>query len=115
MEEKQLQVYLSNQKILLDLCTQLTKDIGIDGFTIDLPFLTQHAFESIFNQIAPIIEQLEIQNKAKLNFILNRTDISEQQLLKAIRQYPHKRYSNLVSELIIKRELQKVVLRNRLS
>ncbi|MES1224450.1 MAG: hypothetical protein ABUT20_53640 [Bacteroidota bacterium] len=112
MEEKKLNLYFTNEKILSDLCQQLTKDIAVEGFEIKTGFPLQQAFEQLFNQLLPLIRKLEKDNKAKLNFILNRADISESQLVQSIQKNKAKPYAELVAELIIKRELQKVVIRN---
>ncbi len=111
MEETDLKAYESNEKILLDLCNQLTKDIAIAGFEINFLYPVHQAFEQLFNQLLPLIVELEVSNKAKLNLILNRCDVSEQQLVKAIQEQRHKTFAVVVTELLIKRELQKVVIR----
>ena len=113
MEEKKLNLYLSNEKILDELCQQLTKDIGVEGFVVSVIFPSQTVFKQLFQQLFPLIQNLERENNAKLNFILNRTDISENQLKQTIQQIGEKDYAQLLTELIIKRELQKVVIRNR--
>ncbi len=112
MEKNKLLPFLSNEKILLDLAHQITKDIGVEGFVV-LPVQPSAAvFEELFNQLFPLIENLDSENKAKLNFIINRSDISEVQLKKEIQKNKSKSYAQLLTELIIKRELQKVVIRS---
>lgn len=112
MEEKNLAPYLLNQKILHDLCLQLTKDIALEGFEVQIPFPVSTAFEHLFHQLFPLIQNMEKENKAKLNMILYRTDISEMQLKNRIKREKEKSFAQLLTELIIKRELQKVVIRN---
>lgn len=112
MEEKNLAPFLMNQKILQDLCLQLTKDLAVDGFEVHIPFPLSAAFEQLYQQLFPLIQSLEKENKAKLNLILYRTDISEAQLHTRIKFEKGKSFAQLLTELIIKRELQKVVIRN---
>ena len=111
MEENKLLPYLHNEKILADLSVQLTKDIALENFAVATVLPSPTAFTQLFNQVLPLIEKLETENKARLNFILNRTDISEAQLRQAIQKNKTLTYAQLVTELIIKRELQKVVIR----
>ncbi len=112
MDQNELLPYLNSEKIIRDLAGQISKDIGIDNFSIQAVQPSPLAFQELFEQLLPLIQELEITNKPKLNFILNRTDISENQLIQALKSNAKKSYSTVISELIIKRELQKVVIRN---
>lgn len=115
MEDKQLVPFLNHQKIVMDLCTQLSKDLGVEELNVTVVFPSSNVFEQLFNQIYPYILSFEKSNKAKLNFILNRADISENQLKREIQKNKNTEYPRLLTELIIKRELQKVVIRNSLT
>ena len=112
MNSESVTLYLNHQKILSDLCSQITKDINEDDCMIDLKWPTQTAYADLFQQIFPVIDRLEKTNQAKLNFILNRTDINESQLKQAIKKNKSCSYTHIISDLIIKRELQKVVIRS---
>lgn len=112
MDQNALLPYLNSEKIIRDLSGQISKDIGIDNFSIQAVQPSPLAFQELFEQLLPLIQELEVTNKPKLNFILNRTDISENQLIQALKSNANKSYSSVICELIIKRELQKVVIRN---
>ena len=112
MNSESITLFLNHEKIVSDLCQQITKDINEDDCVIHLKWSTQSAFADLFQQIFPVIERLEKTNQSKLNFILNRTDISEIQLKQAIKKNKSWNNAQIISDLIIKRELQKVVIRS---
>ncbi len=72
-----------------------------------------NAYEELFDQIEPHIDQLIRSNQQKFMGILYRIDLSDEQLKKAVESNSTEPFSTIVSDLIIKRELQKVVIRNQ--
>ena len=94
---------------------QLTKDIAMDDFQLDEIAPLPNAFEIIFQKLWPVIELLEKENPSKLARILNRIDISEKQLNLYIKKNKEQSFAFMLSELIIKRVLQKVVIRQSIS
>jgi hypothetical protein len=90
---------------------QLVKDFNSANF--DSSFINQLNADVQEIQFA-IIEQLEKaekNSKLKLSSLLYRVDISEIQIKKLSKQKPNNKFNEIVSELIIKRILQKVVLK----
>ncbi len=112
MTNNNLQVYLSNEKIIYELAEQLRKDIGIDEFELIAPAVSADTFNLLYFQLFPLIEKLQKVSPAKLRLIINRCDISESQLKKELNKKSAKSYAACLTELVIKRVLQKVVIRN---
>lgn len=94
---------------------QLKKDMegaGWDGgFTEQLP--------SDFNQLkAVIVQQIQLNTKHSalaLNALLYRVDLSEMQIKKYKQLNPHLNFEELYAELIIKRILQKIIIKKNFS
>ncbi len=100
----------------LDLITetaqQIIKDFEMFGTDIKFSGNAYNAYEELFDQIEPYINKLITTNHQKFLGILYRIDISDEQIKKAVNENASEPFSHIVSDLIIKRELQKVVIRN---
>ncbi|HWY12950.1 MAG TPA: hypothetical protein VN026_16565 [Bacteroidia bacterium] len=90
---------------------QLRKDFencGLDPeFTINLI----PDYDLIFSVVNLEIEKINKSRSNKLNELLYRIDISEQQIKKAFAANSNSTLNEIISELIIKRELQKIVIK----
>ncbi len=94
---------------------QLKKDFescGLDvTFTDDLPSI----FEELQKIILKQVEYLLSGGSQYFAGLLYRIDISEQQIQRYGNDHPHLNLAETLSELIIKRVLQKVILKKRFS
>ncbi|MFI5149332.1 MAG: hypothetical protein ACHQRM_06325 [Bacteroidia bacterium] len=103
------------QAILKAVIEQLMKDFGRFGLDIREPLPGTDAYSSLQSQVAPIIEKTLLSNDSLLTGILYSIDLSEVQVRKALQEQPERPYPLVLTDLILKRELQKVVLRKRFS
>lgn len=101
--------YLKMPNLLRDLLLQLLKDFQTAQIPLALNPEENYSFEGICEFIESVLEE-HIKRAGTLKNLMNRVDLTEKQIKKAI---PTALYSNLrpLAELIIKRELQKVVIR----
>lgn len=104
--------YLSIEEIWQEFIAQLNKDAQMANVSVHLPLSKQP--QSLFEIIQKIANELQrILNLPtgyeKIQAWLYRTDISEQVLKNKLQQ--NKDYSFLIAEIIVKRTLQKVVVR----
>lgn len=88
---------------------QLQRDFencGEDGtFCNDL----KADYDIIFRELIAAVKKITKKVNSKLNELLYRIDISEAQIKKLSAQKPDAELEEVISELIIKRELQKIV------
>jgi hypothetical protein len=99
--------------LLQQVADQLIKDFGMFGLDIHFSGKPELAYSELFGQVNAHLETLARSNKQKFLSILYRIDLSEQQVGKALAENPADPFSAAVTDLILKRELQKVVLRNQ--
>ena len=104
-----IQAYLNMPDLLRDLLLQITKDFQ----TAQIPLLPESLVNCSFEGLCETLVMALDAHLAKggtLKNVLNRVDLTEKQLKKHI---PERLTSKLrpLAELIIKRELQKVVIR----
>jgi len=115
MEEIDINNSLQQEDLFEQFRSQLKKDFegaGIAaGFTNDLPSDLHLLKERILQALQPLFRG----NMALLSSLFYRIDISEQQLKNYEQQHKHLSFEELAAELIIKRVLQKVILRKRFS
>lgn len=106
MEEKfSIQPYLTDILILNETVKQIQKDFAFFVLPIVFSGTKISAYEELFNQVHPHIKKLMDEDYQKFLSLLYRIDINEKELL------GEKGTAEHITELIIKRCLQKVVLR----
>ncbi len=98
--------YLSDKTIFRELILQIRKDFESSGINLKLLLNKRYSF----NELSTILEDVFLKTGATAMFqLLYRVDVSEQQLQKGMPTPGID--TKLIAELVIKRELQKVVLR----
>lgn len=107
-----LSKYFNRFDLIKDTANQIIKDFDMFGLEIKFSGNAFNAYEELFEQIEPHIDQLITSNQQKFMSILYRIDLSDEQIKKAVNENSSEPFSAIVSDLIIKRELQKVVIRN---
>jgi hypothetical protein len=112
MKLNDLTPYFNRLDLIKDTANQIIKDFDMFGLEIKFSGNAYNAYEELFEQIEPHINQLINSNQQKFMSILYRIDLSDEQLKKAVKENTTEPFSAIVSDLIIKRELQKVVIRD---
>jgi hypothetical protein len=105
--------YLVNDNLFALFRMQLKKDFEGSGlnavFTETLPRQFNELSLSIVNELGPIM------GKSSLGALLYRVDISERQIGEYRDQNASLTFVEVISQLIIKRVLQKVILKKKFS
>ena len=104
--------YFNKLDLIKATANQIIKDFDMFGVEIKFSGNAYNAYEELFNQIEPHIQKLISSNQSKFMGILYRIDVSDEQIKKAVNENSSESFSAIVTDLIIKRELQKVVIRN---
>jgi len=103
---EQITPYFNNKGLLRELILQLNKDFRSAGIPLKLLLGRKYSFEELCHEIIRGFETLPIQTIFNL---LYRVDVSEAQLKKGMPTNGVD--SDLLVQLVVKRELQKVVIR----
>jgi hypothetical protein len=90
---------------------QLQKDF--EFCSLDGKFATELTpdFDLILKLVHLEVEKISKASSGKINELLYRIDISEAQIKKAFNLKPGSGLNEIISELIVKRELQKIVIK----
>jgi hypothetical protein len=102
---------LSSKELFASFKKQLAKDFEQSNFDADFHDL-EPDFSGICEKIVVELQRSEKKADARLMQLLNRIDISEAQWRKHITAQQHKDHLMAIAELIIKRVLQKVVIKH---
>ena len=104
--------YINRLDLIRDTANQIIKDFDMFGIEIKFSGNAYNAYEELFDQVEPHINKLIATNQPKFMGILYRIDLSDVQVKKAVNDNLSEPFSAIITDLIIKRELQKVVIRN---
>lgn len=115
MELPDINQQLMKEDLFLLFKIQLKKDFessGVNGDFVDnLPL----GFEWIKDAVLKALQPVLTSNSSFLPILLYRIDISELQIKNYSKSAPSLKYEEVLAELIIKRILQKVILKKRFS
>ena len=103
--------YLRKLEFIKQTAEQLSKDFELFGFVISFSGNAVTAYEELYNQLLPIITKLSVTNYPKLLQLLYRIDINEGIIATAVKEEQGV-LENVLTRLIIYRELQKVLFRD---
>lgn len=103
--------YFTHQSFLKKTIDQIAKDFSASGIPIDMELFEDTSFEGICSVLSQKVETMMQREAGALANLLYRIDLHEETVKKAARSLNEVKYSDLLAELIVKRELQKVVIR----
>ncbi|MDF2437412.1 MAG: hypothetical protein K0Q95_1788 [Bacteroidota bacterium] len=112
MNFSDLSRYFNQLDLIKATADQIIKDFEMFGMEINFSGNAYNAYEELFDQIEPHIKTLIDSNRSKFMGILYRIDLNDEQVKKAVDNNSSEPFSAIITDLIIKRELQKVVIRN---
>ena len=85
------------------------------GFSEVAPKLGSNNLEHVFQEVLKSVMIIEKKDSSSIQNLLYRIDITELQIKKEASSYPEKNFQQILAELIIKRILQKVILKQQYS
>ncbi|MGE5382123.1 MAG: hypothetical protein ACM3PX_01705 [Omnitrophica WOR_2 bacterium] len=112
IEPFDIEPYKVQDAIIQQTVAQVQKDFGMFGMDIDFPANFTMAYDNLFRYVGAHIDRLLYTNLSKLSSLLYRTDISEAEIMEAWEKHPEFTKADVITELIIYRELKKVLYRN---
>ena len=115
MEEIEINKYLAEQDIFTLFCLQLRKDFEGAGAAFSLDEGIKKEAGPVREVILAAVQHLSKQSRNQLPSLLYRIDIGEKKLESFASKHPELSFEEVVSELIVRRILQKVILKKRFS
>jgi flagellar biosynthesis component FlhA len=104
---------LQKKELFEEFVKQLRKDFEGAGEALQEQTVIPQEYNELLGFLVPVIKQVD--RNGHLHGLLYRIDVSEQQIKKACLQMPEKDFEDVLADLIIRRILQKIVLRKKFS
>jgi len=111
ISDTELSQYYINKELIKETADQIIKDFSAFSFLIGFSGNFEKAYHDLYDQLVPIIEELLSNDYGQLMNVLYRIDVKEGELLRHSQENPDLNLANTISQLIIKRELIKVITR----
>jgi hypothetical protein len=105
------ELHINNIKYIELTAAQICKDFDLELSKIKLTGKPNFAFDELYYQVHPHIEELLLRNKKGLYRALYRVDISDGKIATTLALHKDKPQSEVITELVLKRTLQKVITR----
>ena len=104
---------IEENSFLNETVEQLEKDFLMVGVNFDVPKPVL-SYSSLFNFTIHLVDALQEKDSQKILNLLYRIDLSEE-IVKNEMQQTELSFTKMLSEMIIKRELYKVIIRKKIS
>jgi hypothetical protein len=115
MDSFDIEKYRLDLVLIRETAERIIKDFDLFGFDIVFSGNEDKAYEEMNKQLQPVFHELIYNNRQKLMRMLYIIDISEEKLSSTINKHPDEPMANIISHLVIERELQKVITRRYFS
>lgn len=112
MEDFDITPYKLQEDIIQQTVQQIIKDFSMFGMDIYFSGSMAMAYDEVFRQLSGFMEMLIDRDFHKLLSLLYQIDLNDQSIVESENAFPDVPRHELMTELIIYRELQKVVMRN---
>ncbi len=103
--------YFQQQEIVELTAAQLIKDFSDFAFTLRFTGAGESPYAELSEQVCPIVEKLWKERPSLLQSLLYRIDISEKEIQRGRALYPDSSFPALLTDLILRREMKKVLYR----
>jgi hypothetical protein len=98
--------------IIIETANQVIKDFGEFGLEITFSGNAGCFYQELYNQMWQHIQELMTESTTRFQALLYRIDVSQREIDHYHRQAPNANYTNILTELIIHREIKKVLIRD---
>ena len=99
-------------EMILETAQQIQKDFAEFGLTIHFSGKAAFFYTELFDQMKVHIDELLTSNQAQFMHLMYRIDIHEQEIAQYEQEMPDHSYVEVITELVIHREIKKVITRD---
>lgn len=112
MEPFDIETHKNRSEIIEQTVQQVQKDFGMFGLDIVFPENSGMAFFEMFGHVSDYVAVLMENDSRRLAALLYHIDLGEDNIARAIEQHAEWSIADIITELVIHRELKKVLTRN---
>ena len=107
-----IEPFKTEHEVIRLAIAQIQKDFGMFGIEVDFPGNMELVYNDLFRELDFHISGLLSRNVQKLSALLYQIDLNEKTILTAWEAHPEFTHAQVITELIIYRELKKVLFRS---
>ena len=107
----ELTPYRLDLQIIEETAKRVIDDFEVFGIDIVFSGNPEQAYQELTSQLIPFLDKLMKKDRSKLMRVLYKVDISEIKLEQTRQKFPRAKLSEIISHLVVERELQKVITR----
>lgn len=115
LKKEDLKKYHNDKETVRRTALQVMKDFASFGFSVEFPDDLRMAYDELFEQLSPVISDLINTNISKLYSLLYCIDLNEKLIQKGIAEMSDLAPHDVITHLILERELKKVLTRDYFS
>lgn len=112
MESFDIELYKTKIEVIRQTMEQIKKDFTMFGMDVEFTGKTEMAYSEMFTQLSIHVAHLLEIDPHRLSALLYQVDLGENKILESSALHPEWALAEVISELIIHRELKKVLIRN---
>jgi hypothetical protein len=107
-----IEPFKAEQEVIRLTVAQIKKDFGMFGLDVDFPVNMEMVYHDLSRELEYHISALLARNVQKLSALLYQIDLNEKSIITAWEAHPEYTHAQVITELVIYRELKKVLFRN---
>jgi len=112
LESFDIELYKTKTEVIGKTVDQFIKDFTMFGMDIEFTGNTALAYEEMFIQLTSHVSRLLEIDSHRLSALLYQVDLGENKVMESSVLHPEWSLPEVITELIIHRELKKVLIRN---
>jgi hypothetical protein len=112
LESFDIELYKTKTEIIRQTVEQVKKDFTMFGMDLEFTGNTDLAYEEMFFQLSVQVSRLLEVDPHRLSSLLYQVDLGENKVIESSALHPEWSLPEVISELVIHRELKKVLIRN---
>ena len=107
-----IEPFKAEESVIRQTISQIQKDFGMFGMDVDFPLDMGMVYEDLFHNLEYHIAGLLTTNVQKLMALLYQIDLNEKSIMASWEEHPGYTHAQVIAELVIYRELKKILFRN---
>jgi len=112
LESFDIELYKTKTEVIRQTAEQVKKDFAMFGMDVDLNGNTDLVYEEMFSQLSSHVSHLLEIDPHRLSALIYQVDLGENKIMESSALHPEWTLPEVITELIIHRELKKVLIRN---
>jgi hypothetical protein len=112
LETFDIELYKTKTEVIRQTVEQVIKDFTMFGMDVEFTGNADKAYNELFHQLTGHVSHLLETDPHRLSALLYQVDLGENKIIESSALHPEWTLSEVITELVIHRELKKVLIRN---